>query len=143
MKGRIVFFVLGAALATIAYFAGDMNKAGAQDGTSIFRGTKVFQDDVVINGTLTVAGGTLSVSKNPFLSKKASDLESVITINANDEGGYIFIFNGPRDDNTREFPSRIIIRAETSDGDNISAINFDSDYGKDSFKISSKDKLKD
>ena len=61
MKDRIVFFVLGAVLATIAYSAGDMNQATGQSGT------KEFDGDVSIKGHLHVEGVIVvgDISKSP------------------------------------------------------------------------------
>jgi len=52
MKDRIVFFVLGAILATIAYFVGDMsNNISAQNEGDFAR-----FDDVIVSDTLWVHG---------------------------------------------------------------------------------------
>lgn len=61
MKDRIVFFVLGAVLATIAYFAGDMNQATGQSGI------RVIDENVSIKGNLHVKGFILigDSSKRP------------------------------------------------------------------------------
>ncbi|MDE0323662.1 MAG: hypothetical protein OXN27_07035 [Candidatus Poribacteria bacterium] len=49
MKDRIIFFVLGAILATIAYFVGDMRNVSAQNETAFF-------DNVEVLGHLSVRG---------------------------------------------------------------------------------------
>ena len=55
MKDRILFFILGAVLATAAYFIGDMNLTETEDPN------KVFEGDVEVRGKLLVTGGSLSV----------------------------------------------------------------------------------
>ena len=121
MRDRIVFFILGAVLATVAYFAGDMDKAGAQ-------GDLEFIDkNVLISGDLIVAGGLISVINEPHL-KMPDQIEGSVNIMAGSEGGSIKIFNGTPD-STGTYPSNILITAHTKDdGDHVSAVILHSEY---------------
>ena len=61
MRDRVVFFLLVAIVATVAYFVSDMEKADAQKDLEIF-------DNVVIKGGLLITGGKLVV-ENPKRGK--------------------------------------------------------------------------
>ena len=129
MRDRIVFFILGAVLATVAYFVGDMNKAGAQDGETTFDG------NVLINGTLIVAGGSIQIQDNPHLMKNVDELESLISIVADHDGAAIALYNGPSNE-TDEYASNIVITARTTDrGSNYSAMFLLSDYDRNRSEI--------
>ena len=78
MKERIVFFVLGAVLATLAYFVGDINNIYAQNDTAVFDG------DVVVNGSLYVKGGQFTVEHH-LPGKKYN----VVSIRADENGTII------------------------------------------------------
>lgn len=51
-RDRIIFFVLGCLLSTIAYIAGDIDNINAQDTQD----KKIFDQDVIIRGRLLVMG---------------------------------------------------------------------------------------
>ena len=81
MRDRIVFFVLGAIIATVAYFVGDMSNISAQNGRAVF-------DKLVVRDTLTVGkrvlvGNELSVGGYIQVHHKLPDNKmNVITIAA-------------------------------------------------------------
>ena len=123
MRDRIVFFILGAVLATVAYFAGDMDKAGAQDGLKILNG------DVLINGQLIVAGGMINVQDNLQLKTPIDQVKGVVSITADSKGGTIKIFNGTRDKVTGHYPSNLTITAQTmAAGNPVSTVALFSEY---------------
>ena len=88
MKDRIIFFVLGAILATIAYFVGDMSKVSAQNGRAVF-------DELVVRDKLTVYGRTtvlegLAVNGSIFVTHQLPENKvNVISITADKEGTQI------------------------------------------------------
>jgi hypothetical protein len=128
MKDRIVFFVLGAVLATVAYFAGDMDKAKAQ-------GPEIFEGDVVIKGGLLVAGGKLIVIENPFLIKGADEVESAVSINADEDSASLALYyNGPV--NIGKSASSVeLIATNISDGSYVSSIRLSGEYEKDVWSL--------
>jgi len=86
MRDRVVFFILGAVLATVAYFVGDMNPISAQSDTKFFDG------NVVIDGSLHVKGGKLIVS-HALPGRK----HNVVSIESGEDGTVInqFLEMGP------------------------------------------------
>ena len=71
MRDRVVFFLLVAIVATVAYFVGDMEKVDAQDNSRIF-------DNVVIKGELVITGGKLVVEDNENLNNRNANTFGVI-----------------------------------------------------------------
>ena len=130
MKDRIVFFVLGAVLATVAFFVGDMDKATAQDST------RIIEEDVIIKGKLTVAGGELLIKYNPTLVKKDHELDSSISILTTDRAASIMLQNGPINRRTRKHKSSLtIIALDMDNGEGRSVIELAGKYEKDKVSI--------
>ena len=146
MKDRILFFVLGAVLATAAYFAGDMDKAGAQEetmvidrdllirgeliieggvlingelvvaGTSTLNKSLIVDRDIYINGILNVAGGAIHVSQNPNIKKSLEELESTISMTTTEDGATIRLVNGPSTDPLGQGESSLTLSASDNSG---------------------------
>ncbi len=125
MRDRIVFFILGAVLATVAYFAGDMNKAGAQDDEKVFAG------DVIINGSLFVDGGKIMLHDH-FDVQEGVDELSYVSITVDKEGANLSLNKGPLDVDTLSFSSSIQLSTQQMDeGHHVSSITLQGEYGKD------------
>ena len=84
MRDKIVFFILGAVLATLAYFAGDMNNAKAEDRT--------IDGDLIVKGQLTISSGTLLIH-NQSAERFPNRPVNAIFMTANDQKAGIGIFN--------------------------------------------------
>lgn len=84
MRDKIVFFILGALLATLAYFAGDMNNAKAKD--------EVVIGDLDITGNLTLAG-SLKVGGGTIFLTNTDDISQRVTITADDKQAAIILEN--------------------------------------------------
>ena len=126
MKDRIVFFVLGVVLATVAYFVGDMDKADAQSGT------KVFEGNVLIKGQLTVNSGRAIIKYDPFNLDDPAKTLSSITFLSDTKGASILLTNGPQ--NRRgEKPSTVMLSATKHEekGDDYAFISLTGRYGRD------------
>lgn len=95
MKGKIVFFLLGATVATIAYLAGDMNLTADNSMPE-----EVFEGNVVIKGGLLVRGSIIvnkSFEGGPSVQLMADDKKAVIATlgtGQGDEGYHIVIMAG-------------------------------------------------
>lgn len=130
MKDRVVFFILGTIVAILAYFVGDL------ENTTATNDLQVFDSDVLINGTLTVASGRLQVMDNLDIRKDISELESVVSIATDSEGANILLFNGPHKQELEGFASQLSLYARTmSNGKSFSAIRFKGEYGKDNWML--------
>lgn len=133
MKDRIVFFVLGAVLATVAYFAGDMDKAGAQEDV------KVFDGDVIINGLLSVNSGKMAIKYDPLNLSEADKIPSAIVFLSNEDITAIELINGPRNNRRGKFPSKMVLMAATEDSgtEHYSAISLSGNYNEDFHMLTS------
>ena len=111
MRDKIVFFILGALLATLAYFAGDMNDAKAKD--------EVVIGDLDVTGNLTLAG-SLRVGGGTILLTNRDDISQRVTITASDKQASIILDN-QIDPNTLGSKSALYLSAYTVDGVGVSA----------------------
>ena len=84
MRDKVVFFILGVLLATIAYFAGDMNRAGARGHFQEF-------EDVLVKGDLIVSGGRLVIHNDPPFSE---DIDNYIEFQVDKETSAILMITG-------------------------------------------------
>lgn len=107
MKDRIVFFLLGAVLATVAYFAGDMDTADAQSGT------KVFDSDVVVKGKLIISGGGIDIYRHPEVVdgfEEIQKLNSFINIGVGTGNACAITMRvGPYDKNKGRYPAKMLM----------------------------------
>lgn len=126
MRDKIVFFIFGALLATLAYLAGNMNNAKAQDRT--------IDGDIIIDGKLTVTG-ILSVSSGQvFIGNTLDSPENGVTIGVYDEQAQIGIGYGfQRDQLGFKQKSGLTLRADN----NGARITLSGKYGQDTWFLSS------
>ncbi len=136
MKDRIVFFVLGAVVATVAYFAGDMDRADAQGRDRFFGG------DVFIKGRLTVSSGEFFVTYDPRDTHDMAKIDSSVGIIAGEDSASILLNKGPYNSLTEKFPASLILTInETNESKVYSIISLAGDYDRDIYHISSNDGL--
>ena len=122
MRDKVVFFILGALLATIAYFAEDMNKAGARDYFQEF-------EDVVVKGDLIVSGGRLVIHDDPPFSK---DIDNYIEFQVDEEASAIIMITGKGQGPGDMTASSVSIK--TTNGDEVkpvAGIQLTGDYGQE------------
>lgn len=96
MKSKIVFFFLGAMVATMSYLAGDLTLTADSQGT-----TKVFEGNVFIKGHLWVdeqiiVGYKGSDKEKPYIQLKADDKRGVISLGDGHgrDGHFIMLVSG-------------------------------------------------
>ena len=128
MRDRIVFFILGALLATLAYFAGDMNNAKAKD--------EVVTEDLNVLGDLHLAG-RLMVGGGEIVLTNGRDVSRRVTISASDRQAAILLEN-QIDPNTLGSKSALYLSAYTIDeiGVNRADIVF-VETGEEKWRLSS------
>ncbi len=91
MKSKITFFVLGAILATIAYFLGDMNDISAQNDTAVFD-TVIVEGDLFVRKSARIKGIMLAedgLVVRGFLTvehKLPANKKNMVTIIADENG---------------------------------------------------------
>jgi hypothetical protein len=122
MRDKVVFFILGALLATIAYFAGDMNKAGARDHFQEF-------EDVLVKGDLIVSGGRLVIhNDSPF----SEDIDNYIEFQVNKEASAILMITGKGQDPGDMTASSVSIKTTMmADLKPVAGIQLTGDYGEE------------
>ena len=125
MREKIVFFILGALLATLAYLAGNMNNAKAEDRT--------IDGDLIVKGQLTVSGGTLLIH-NQSAERFPGRPINVIFISVDDEKAGIGIFNA-FEENELGPKAKSELRLQAFDKGSI--IQFKGRYGLNSWFLSS------
>ena len=122
MKDKVVFFILGALLATIAYFAGDMNKAGARGHFQEF-------EDVLVKGDLIVSGGRLVIHNDPPFSE---DIDNYIEFQVDKEASAILMITGkgqnPGDITASSVSIKTTMMANLKP---VAAIQLTGDYGEE------------
>ena len=105
MRDKIVFFILGALISTLTYFAGDMNNVKAKD--------EVVIGNLDITGNLTLAG-SLKVGGGTILLTNTNDISQRVTITASDKQAAIILDN-QIDPNTLGSKSALYLSAYTVD----------------------------
>ena len=122
MRDKVVFFILGALLATIAYFAGDMNKAGARDHLQEF-------EDVLVKGDLIVSGGRLVIHNDPPFSK---DIGNYIEFQVDEEASAIIMITGKGQEPGDMTASSVSIKSTMmADLKPVAGIQLTGDYGQE------------
>lgn len=129
MRDRVVFFLLGATVATIAYFVGDMKKVDAQNNTRVF-------DNVHIKGELLITGGGLIIRNNEDLSRVDVNTFGVLV---RDDFVGIALENYVRSIRAGEPSSRVLIGAFEDENGSKSYMGLMSNRGKFDKLISSED----
>ena len=125
MRNKIVFFILGAILATIAYHIGDMEKVDADSPT-------VFQD-VWIKGDLVVSGGAIIVED---VLDSEQYPKSSIQLRVSEGNAGISIVNSRSEIPETPAASGLVLMANTGDdGESYSAINLSGNHDKNSWNL--------
>lgn len=97
MKDKVVFFILGAVLATFAYIAGNVSHVKAKDETTV--DNLIVNDKLILRGDATIHG-TLKVIKTVAVG---DDLNNpYVIINANPETAGIMVTNSGNVDFPRD-----------------------------------------
>ena len=118
MKDRIVFFVLGVFLATIAYFAGDMGNLFAQNNIRYFDNLVV--DSLVVKKSI-LGEGAIATFDRILIEDSLAAKESIVVgdigkggvkVSSEKDGAIVVIFSNFRENND---PS-MILGSDTNNG---------------------------
>ena len=143
MKDRIVFFILGAVLATLAYFAGDMNTADSQVVNGVHKGDLTIDGELNISGTVTVGGGRLTVMylDDDYIDSLIRNQKPVIIngihLNVSEKNAAITAAYGLKTD--KSVVSEVFLVAGEDETGGVSGIALTGKVGKDTWKRNSRD----
>lgn len=124
-KDRILFFVIGALLATIAYIAGDADNSVNADSPTIF------DENVWIKGTLLVSGGSIILEED-----SNNDRKSYIDLHVEEGLSLMHLVHGPsKNPETHPAASDILLVAHDGVEFPSSSITLSGKNGKDKWNI--------
>ena len=119
MRDKIVFFIFGVVVATLAYFVHDMNSATAQEKTIV--------EDLIVTGTLLVKSGNVIVTNG-------LDVSNAIKLEVDDTGARMGLINGLTEEASNA-KSTLFLTAETKNDKSSSRIILQGEAGQDFWSL--------